>query len=30
MVILSGAKNLAVSDFSDVCADLKIFRLSSR
>ena len=28
-VILSIAKNLAVSDFGDVCADLEIFRLSS-
>ena len=27
-VILSIAKNLAVSDFSDVCADLKIFHFT--
>ena len=25
-VILSGAKNLAVSDFGDACTDLEIFR----
>ena len=29
-VILSIAKNLAVSDFGDACTDLEIFRLSSR
>ena len=29
-VILSGAKNLAVSDFGDACTDLEIFRLSLR
>ena len=26
MVILSGAKNLAVSNFGDACTDLEIFR----